>query len=299
MDNATLLSFPLPMLTTLLCAVIAGLVWRLELGVRRASALFSALFALCTVESLLIGLRFGYGVTGLIPVQRALPLFVGPLMYLGFAALTIGQEVFARRVLSHLGAPVMALVLFWVLAENLWQLDWVISASYLGYIVALYLLWRKGPDALTYARVDVTRSLSNWILRGIGLLIFILLLDTAIALDFAVNRGANASTLISYGTVPLVLVLLAVLITIPPMLARSQSAPRSLPAAGPDEVTIETRLRSLMTQDKLFLDPDLTVQRLARRLHLPTRSVSRAVNRTRKMNVSQYVYSRARIDLKI
>lgn len=289
MDAPTLLNFPLPMMTALLCGVIAVLVGRLELGAARASAMFAALFALCAVEALLVGLRFGYGIEALIPLQRTLPLFLGPMMYLGFAALTFGKRDFATVVLLHLGAPVVVMALFWLLVDDLRLLDWVISASYLFYIAALFRLWRKGPDALTHARIDVTRSLSAWILRGIGLLVFILLLDSAIALDFAVNRGANASTLISYGTVPLIIILLAVLLTIPPMLARGRSGAKPAMAPGADDARVEASVRALLEKDRLFLDSDLTVQRLAKRLHLPARALSGAINRTRCMNVSQYV----------
>ncbi len=286
MDAPTLLNFPLPMMTALLCAMIAVLVWRLEIGVTRANLLFSALFGFCAVESLLVGLRFGYGVDTVIPLQRALPFFLGPTMYLGFASMSVGKRQFPKHLMIHLGAPVIAICLFWLLADNLRNLDWAISASYLFYIAALYLLWRKGPDALTHARIDVTSSISNWIVRGMGLLIFILLLDTAIALDFATNQGANASTLISYGTIPLIILLLAMVITLPSLLARSVKGAQ--PAGAPD-FRIETSVRALMEKDQLFLDPDLTVQRLARRLHIPARNLSGAINRIRQMNVSQYV----------
>lgn len=290
MDSPGLLSFPLPMLTALLCCVIAGLVWRLNLGARRSSVTFAVLFGLCALEAGLVGVRFGYGTTALIPVQRVLPLFLGPLMYLGFAALTRSGARFTRSLALHLGAPVLVMGLFWALSRDLRQLDWVISASYVVYIVALARLWRGGPDALTHARVGVARSLNNWILRGIGLLGFVLSLDTAIAVDFAVNQGVHVTTLISYGTVPLILVLLAILVTLPRMVAQPVAVRRDLPAADLAEAAgIERKLAALMTADQLFLDPDLTVQRLARRLHLPARAVSAAVNRTRGMNMSQYV----------
>lgn len=289
MDGPTLVNFPLPMMTALLCAVLALLIWRLELGTARASALFSLLFGLCAVEALLVGLRFGYGITALIPLQRTLPLFLGPIMYLGFSAMTVGKRDFPRIILYHLGAPVIAMALFWLLVDDLRLLDWVISASYLFYIAALVQLWRKGPDALAYARIDVTPSLSGWIHRAVGLLVFILLLDTAIALDFAVNQGANAPKLISYGTVPLIFILLAFLVTIPPMLARSAAPTRRMTASGAEDIKLETSVRALMEKEELFLDPDLTVQRLARRLHVPARNLSGAINRTRDMNVSQYV----------
>jgi len=39
------------------------------------------------------------------------------------------------------------------------------------------------------------------------------------------------------------------------------------------------------------LDPELSVQRLAKRMHLPVRSLSAAINQSQGMNVSQYVNS--------
>ncbi len=289
MGDPTLVNFPLPILTALLCGVIVVLIGRLQLEPARAAVTFSALFALFALEALLVGLRFGYGITWLIPLQRVLPMFFGPLIYLGFAAMTVGQAAFNKRVLFHLMAPILVMVLFWLLVDDLRLLDGLISASYLIYIVALFRLWRKGPDALTHARIDVTRRLSGWILRAIGLLVFILLLDSAIALDFAMNQGANASRLISYGTVPLIILLAAILVTVPPIPARPRAVAKPVAASDADDIGIETSVRTLMEKDRLFLDPDLTVLRLAKRLHVPARNLSGAINRTRGMNVSQYV----------
>lgn len=289
MNDPTLVNFPLPVLTALLCGVVAVLIARLDLGAKRAGAMFSALFALCALEALLVGLRFGYGVTALIPLQRVLPLFLGPMLYLGFAALTAGPRAFRKHALLHLAAPVPVLALFWLLVDDLRLLDWLISASYLFYIAALFRLWRGGPDALTHARIVGTPRLSAWILRAIGLLVFILLLDSAIALDFALNRGVNVTRLISFGTIPLILLLLALLVALPPMLARARPAASPATVPGAEDAKIEADVRALMEKDRLFLDPDLTVQRLARRLHVPARSLSGAINRTRGMNVSQYV----------
>lgn len=289
MNDPTLVSFPLPVITALLCSVIAVLVWRLELGLTRATALFSAFFGLCAVEALLVGLRFGYAFEALIPLQRTLPLFVGPVMYLGFVSMTVGKSDFPKMILRHLGAPIVIMAMLWVVADDLRALDWVISGSYLIYTIALGLLWRKGPDALIYARVDITRSLSNWILRGTGLLVFILLLDTTIALDFILNQGSNVSALISFGTMPLIIILLAILITLPRLLGRSRPVARSTTASQGQDAEIEANLRKLLQENKLFLDPEITVQRLARRLHIPSRNLSAAINRTQQMNVSQYV----------
>lgn len=289
MDTPALMNFPLPMLTALLCGVLAALVWRLELGPVRANVLFSAFFGLGAVEALFVALRFGYEIAALIPLQRTLPLFLAPLIYLGFVSLTLDARTFRRTALMHLTAPVVVMALFWLSGQNLRLLDWVISLSYAWYSVALYLLWRKGPDALVYARVGITASLSNWMVRGLGFIVFILLLDTAIAIDFEINAGAHVGQLISYGTVPLILLLLGALAALPMMLRPPRAAEQKATAADAQDDDIATRLEALMVEQELFRDPGLTVQRLAKRLHLPVRSVSAAVNRTRGMNMSQYV----------
>ncbi|NVO58123.1 helix-turn-helix transcriptional regulator [Rhodobacteraceae bacterium B1Z28] len=289
MDSPGLISFPLPLATALLCCVLAILVWRLDLRLRRANIMFSAFFGLGAFSSLLVGLRFGYGVEQLIPLQRTLPLFLGPLMYLGFASMAVDKRGIARIMLLHLGAPFLLIGLFLLFAADLRILDWVISGSYLFYSFALYLLWRKGPDALSHARVDATRGLSDWLLRGIGFLVFLLVLDSAIALDFAINEGANASKLISYGTVPLILLLLVTLVTLPLMFSKEHIVTTTVPEVCTEDTEITDRLQRLMDEQQLYLDPDITVQRLAKRLSLPARNVSSAINKTQGINMSQYV----------
>ncbi|WP_170766632.1 hypothetical protein, partial [Ruegeria lacuscaerulensis] len=192
------------MTTALLCSVLAGLVWWLNLGPQRANALFSGFFGLGARMSFLVGLRFGFGTEKIIPLQRMLPFFLGPLLYLGFVSLTVEKRDVLRLVLLHLGAPLVLIALFFVISDNLLTLDLAISASYAIYCIAMFVLWRRGPDAFTQAPVNVTGSVSNWLLRGLGFLVFILVLDSAIAIDFALTRGANASQLISYGTIPMV-----------------------------------------------------------------------------------------------
>lgn len=289
MDSPAMVSVPLPMATAFLCGMLAILIWRLELGVRRANVFFSAFFGLGAVASLLVGLRFGYGIENLVALQRTLPLFLGPLMYLGFATMTVEGRDVTRNILVHLGAPLILLSLYLRFVTDPRSLDWAILVSYAFYSFALFVIWRRGPDALSLARVDVTQSLSNWLLRGIGFLIFILLLDAAVALDFAFNGGRNASRLISLGTIPLIFLLLATLISLPLMFSRTRTVPTTSLEADTEDAEIAARLGSLMTERRLFLDPDITVQRLAKRLGLPSRRVSAAVNRTQGTNMSQYV----------
>ena len=49
------------------------------------------------------------------------------------------------------------------------------------------------------------------------------------------------------------------------------------------------RLNRLLSDRELYLDPDLTLGRLSRRLGIPVKQLSAAINRTTGGNVSRYV----------
>lgn len=287
MNETPLIALPLPLITAALCAVLAGLLARLDLGVAAASRLLSALFGVFALEAALVALRFGYGVEAFIPLQRVLPLFVGPLLYLSFVSLAVPAERFARRVAVHLGAAGAIAVGVELLPHAIAALDAATTASYLFYAVALVLLWRAGPNRLERARLDLSLSLSRWILWGALFLFALSVLDTAIAVSFLQGAPQRSVELISYGSIVLIAVLVALLAALPRVAARPPLPDRPEPAS--DGAAIEAAARALLTETALYLDPDLSLERLARRLHVPARSLSAAINETRQMNVSQYV----------
>lgn len=59
--------------------------------------------------------------------------------------------------------------------------------------------------------------------------------------------------------------------------------------ASEEDARIAIALAAMMVEKQLYKDVDLNLGRLARRLGLPARSVSNAVNRVHGMSVSQYV----------
>ena len=69
------------------------------------------------------------------------------------------------------------------------------------------------------------------------------------------------------------------------------SAPRAksealLQGERDDNVKLEQEVRELLMSTQLYLEPDLTVQRLSHRLHVTVRALSVAIKRTQEMNVS-------------
>jgi AraC-like DNA-binding protein len=290
MQDSALLVLPLPILTALLGAGIAVLILRLDLGSKSATVLFALLFALLSFSSLLVGLRFGYGLEQVILIQRTLPMLVGPLLYLGFAAFVIPKERFTRALWLHLGVAFAVIAVVLLSPRPIYALDWVITLSYVFYLAALWRLWRRGPDYLIHAYFDVAQKVSNWMLRGMVLLLTILLIDTVIALDFMLNEGRNAKTLISLASIPFIVGLLVFIFVLPSLIAAPRAKSAALFEGERDEnVRLEQEARAFLNETQLYLEPDLSVQRLSRRLHVTVRALSVAINRTQDMNVSQYV----------
>ena len=287
--QASVMALPLPILSALLCAVIAVLVLRLDLGNARTPVLFSALFALFTLQALLVAIRFGYGVEMFVGLQRALPLLVGPLLYLAFAALAVPSAEFTRVLRWHLGGVVVIIVVLQLLPDRIVPGDWLISMSYVFYMIALLRLWREGPDGLIHARLDVARDVNRWMLWAAGLLLVTLALDTAIAVSFAMQNSAQVSTIISYGTVVLILFLFAIFLVLPRFIKDRPAKSRAQSNPDVEAISLEAAAEELLRTSKLYLDPELSVQRLAKRLHVPVRNLSVAINESKAMNVSQYV----------
>lgn len=287
--QGSLFSFPLPIFTAFLCTVIAVLAARLDLGRKQSAVLFSMLCALFAVQSLLVAVRFGYGVEGFVALQRLLPLFVGPLMYLPFMALIVPTEQFGKLLLRHLGGMMFVTLALQTLPPRLGLGDLVIIGCYLFYATALIWRWWQGPDRLIHARLDVVRNVHRWMLWAAALLIVILLLEVAITVSFVLEKSGQVAAIISYGSILMILSLLGVLLVLPRFLKAGPAKSRPLFSVDTETAKLEAEAYELLTTTKLFLDPELSAQRLAKRLHVPVRKLSSAINDSKGVNVSQYV----------
>lgn len=284
-----MMQFPLPILSFLMALAASALVWRVDFGLALARVMFVAFFAVVALGGLLVGVRFGYGLEQFIPLQRVLPLLGGPFLYLGFAVLGAEPQRARRMVALHIG---IAVALGGLLQTHLWGwagFDGSIAASYAFYSAALLLLWRKGPNHLVQARLDLTPALHRWMLWAAGFLIALLLIDSAIAISFALQRSAEAVRIISLSSIGLIVALLLAIIT-----AAGFAAPRMRPAPPPpapqeEPAALERAAAAFLVSSQLYLDTGLTIERLAKRMHVPMRSLSAAINQTKGMNVSQYV----------
>lgn len=200
-----MLALPIPILTFVLSAVACILVWRMDIGHPLAPRFFTAVFALIATGALLTGLRFGYRLEQFVVVQRAMPLFVGPLIYLGFKSLTRSARQMRRNAAAHLVAACAAALLPQTLPQLRDGYDLVIGASYLFYFVALVMLWRRGADGLVYAPLGLSHTIRKWLLASALMLAVLLVFDSGIAMSFAMQRPDYALNLISIGSLVLMI----------------------------------------------------------------------------------------------
>ncbi|WP_100220942.1 helix-turn-helix domain-containing protein [Agrobacterium albertimagni] len=286
----------------------------------RRNGLFLALLALYVVQSLLVGLRWGYGMMAVLPALPVMASLVPALSFLAFRDLTRERPGLSVHDWPHL-LPMLATLVLLVVGRA--PVDLVIIANFLGYGLALLWLGRLGPDGLIAARLDGSlRSFRALMLTAIAL-IASALTDVAISLDMLWSGGRYSPMVVSAATT-LILLLLGIgavtagqeeagegadaaadqPIALEPralsVLDRpsvpedatnisTSASPAPTRAATEDHRHIATALDDLMREKRLWSDPNLNLARLARRLGLPARAVSEAVNRVHAISVSHYV----------
>lgn len=282
--------------------------------------LFLLLIGMYIAQSLLVGLRWGYGLTEVLAVLPILASLMPALSYLAFRDLAREKQGLTVRDWPHL-LPTLAIALILALARLPADLgippalripvDLLLIATFLAYGAALLWLSRHGPDGLVASRLDgALRSFRALQLTGIAL-IASGLTDVAISLDMLWSGGRYSPAVVSAATT-LILLLLGIgavsagteeaggdgpdkqglgeaeLEEGPETKGAGTQSP-STRLASDDDRQLAASLDRLMLEKRFWADTDLNLTRLARRIGVPARAVSEAVNRAHGMSVSHYV----------
>jgi AraC-like DNA-binding protein len=279
-------AIPLPIVVSILLIVLLVTVLRRE-GSASANRPFLALILVSILQTLLAGLRWGYGVEAVMFLAPIGAATVPPLAYAGVTALSgKSRRPPLRRLLLH---AVPALAVIGLFATWRGAIDLVLIATFLGYAVAILRLMRPGADALQLTPFETVAPAYRAILFAAFSLIFSAVIDTAVYLDFAFAQGTYVRPVIAIGNLALLGILSVA----------AAAASRGPPPAEPDRrapqpVVIEDRetlsaVEALMQGKRAYRDVDLNLDRLARKLGIPARQISTAINRATGKNVSQYV----------
>ncbi|WP_077963513.1 helix-turn-helix domain-containing protein [Ensifer adhaerens] len=249
---------------------------------------FLALVALCALQSVVVGLRWGYDVAALKLVLPVLASGVPPLVLASFHSLIRRDERGAPGGAWIHAAPTIG-VLVLVLAPR--YIDFALIVEYVGYALALLNLARTGTDVLEEARFESAVAAHRALVIAAFSLCLSALFDLVIILDFEWTKGANIGLIVSNANM-LGLLFIGLTAMVADR-ARALPAARAVvdedPVSMPQDREILDRIDHLLVSQKLARDENLTLSRLARRAGLPARQISTAVNRLAGKNVSQYI----------
>ncbi|WP_299919516.1 AraC family transcriptional regulator [uncultured Roseobacter sp.] len=283
---------PLPFVVTLLLGLLfTSVAWRD--GERPNNLAFLLLIACAALQSLLIGLRFGYGIEWVRFLSPPLASVMAPLVYFGSLRLVGSRQVAKLYSIAPHGLPLVMILLSMSFLPA--ALDVIIVATFLVYAVLVLFLLRSGADALRATALDSVGPVHRSLVFAALVLIFSALVDTLIAIDVATTDARHLPQLVSIGNVAILLFL-----SLAAAVASRGRAAGEDERAGPmttmpsdsgaaENPVIMAKVERLMKDTQIYRDADLNLARLARRAVIPSRQISGAINQTTGKNVSQYV----------
>lgn len=289
-------ALPLPFIVTFLFILLL-LRFAKSHGMQRQYWPFYSFLLLCAGMSVVVGLRWTTDSPLLRYLQPLLAVLLPSLTWYCFSAL---RQAGKRHWWLH-SLP-FVLMLF---ASLFWRssIDFIILASFLLYGIALMRLALNTPDQWVFSRFDDTSLLAKaafW--AGVAFVISAVF-DAGVSLDFAWYQGQHAPKLIAILHSITILVLGGLIAWIGQTTPTKPLAEESASQAEPliiepvensaeqeaEYQTLITQLNELLRSQTLYCDPDLSLNRLARKLGTPARHVSAAVNSVLGCNVSQLI----------
>lgn len=277
-------SIPFPVIT-LLALLMLMLV--LMVSGRRAyqgAILFTAASALLITLGII---RWEWHFALLKPLQALLATLLPAVAWSCFSGLT---QVSRARRLRLATLPVYGAMILQTCLPVL--TDSLLFILYAGYGIALLHTARKRTDILTASRLSGASLAQKMMMGTGGFLCFSAVADAVISLSVEHAPGLIAV----FQGMMLPLICLAMLLAVKRL---------SVPEERPDTMRIsladndhlqDESLASLCLEAEMrirehayYLDHDLTLNKLARKLGIPARQISRAVNATRQCNVSQWL----------
>ncbi len=279
MPNLLMPAFPIPVF-----AAVVLLWFLIRAMVRREGpAVFLALIGLCALQALITALSMHYGQVWAMVLRPVTAASIPALAWVAFVTTAVRRA--DLRDLVHLIGP--AFVGFCRLAVPV-ALDLAIPVLFAGYGLAILVLLRRGADALPQLALGAgDRPGQLW--RAVAFaLIGSAASDVLIVLAQASGHGGLMPWIVSVAS-SLSLLLVGGM-ALSPVLQPDMPEPFvASPADTAAEAEVLQRLSQMMTTERLYLDPELTLDRLSRRLRVPAKRLSEAINRHTGGNAARYI----------
>lgn len=288
-----MLLFPLPFLTAFfLIFLLLHLSRYVSAGLPGLVLVTVAAYAL---QSVLLGLQWGLGTVPpmvLIVLANLLP----PLTWLALHKLA-GRKIESWRIGVACGIALLLTLNACLVFGFANGLDVIGIANYS--VFGLHLIWqgwRKELDWLSSHPLNTILPVQRTFMIAGAVLLVSACIDMVVLVDIQWNETKISSALVGYSNLALLLLLSVIFFRAgapsrrtasEPPATRPQSAEMAANEQGAQEIL--DLLDDEMTRNHLYRNESLTLDQIARRIRMPARQVSIAVNSLRAMNVPQYV----------
>lgn len=274
---------PIPMITALL---LLGLLLRRMLTRKTHPALL-VLIGCSSAQSAIIALVQYYGMTGLRIFQPLLATVIPAVVWLAFRQASAGHLRKQDLYLHAIGQAVA--LISWAIRPE--ALDALIPILFVAYGIAMAFALSKGEDSLPHSRLENGRiSVLVWRVLAIALVA-----SAASDIFIEIRLTSGDTTVLLW--LPSLFSSLTLLVLGALSLSHAIES-QSLDLDGRTEYSTQDKERDTAIVKKLesyiethrpYLDPDLTLARLGRKLHVPEKQLSGAINKGKDENVSRYI----------
>jgi AraC-like DNA-binding protein len=247
------------------------------------------LLALCAAQGVVMSLAQHYLVPGTMVVQALGATMIPPMAWVAFQATAV--RAFRPADLLHFIWPFVTATCILTQPDILDALIPGLFVVYGGIILHLAL---KGPDALPRMRLEAGDLPGRiWLVIGASLIGSALSDVLIVAADWADADHLRPWIISIYSSVMLLVV---GVLSLSGALTQETPDPNAppVPVISEHDTQIVARLEELVHGQKLYLNPDLTLSQLARKLLVPVKQLSGAINRVTGENVSRFI-NKARV----
>ncbi|WP_420547743.1 helix-turn-helix domain-containing protein [Curvivirga sp.] len=284
-----MLAIPVPFVASILYIMLAVIVLILRPDQKRMAIGF---LCLCAMMTTIVGIRWSF--------DSYILQFIQPVLAasIPISAWHYFSQAEKDRAFSKLHFVPLAIIAFASATSLYWlpPFDFALSLLYLSYGSALIyssLQTKQIPENIRLSELNWARNSKR--IAGF-MLIFSAGIDLAIAIDFSINNGKSVPYILSVGHIILLpcLALSVILICHATQKSRENSQTMEI-ASDKAEISdkeiheVISKFTHLMKDKKVYLDPDLTLGRLSRKLGIPTRDLSNAINQFYGQNISKVV----------
>jgi AraC-like DNA-binding protein len=289
-----MLAIPVPFVVSMLLGLLA-----ITLYVRfsQQAKVASLFLGLCAVTTAMVGLRWTFDLGVFSIAQPILASTIPIAAWYTFAHASRDQGFLP---IKHFIAPLLVAVSSVTQPWLALPLDEVLTLIYVGYGIALIRFSSKETVLINvslgnWEGVKKAESIAGW------MLIFSAFVDTFMSLDLTFNQGELSLYILTAAHLILLPVLSIAVIVAginTPVSEESQlhkmnsaseksTSPAIMTKERAQEITsmLDARIR----QDSLYLDPELTLSKLTRKLGVPAKQISIAVNQTHEQNISKLI----------